>query len=168
MKRILLAAALSLLAGGAFAQPTAPTGQALGGAINAGTFAANNDASGFNDIAVSLLAVPGTSTTQATFGTGSNNTGALLTGTVITTRTTVITACSGTTGVTLPALQHYVPISILNRSGGSCLIWPSLGTTVETALGTDGATNAAFTMLTNTDIIFRPVPTAAGGVKWMQ
>jgi hypothetical protein len=165
MKRLLLTSALALFAAGAaVAQTTvAPVGQTSGGAINPTYYANNSDPAGFNDMAISLLAVPATSTAQAVWTAG-----AVTSGTVIPTRTVIITACSGTTGPTLPAVQRYVPISVINRSGGSCLIWPSIGTTVETALGTDGASNAAFTMLTNTDIVFRPIPTAAGGVKWVQ
>jgi hypothetical protein len=162
MKRLLLTSVLSLFAASAFAQ-TAPVGQTSGGAINPTYYANNSDSVGFTDTAISLLVVPSTSTAQAVWSGG-----AVVSGTVIATRATVITTCSSSTGPTLPAVSKYVPISIINRSGGSCLIFPSLGTTVETALGTDGATNAAFTMLTNTDIVFRPVPTAAGGVKWVQ
>ena len=139
-----------------------PAGQTAGGAISATTFNANTDATGFNDTSLTPAAVAlAGSTAQATFTAG---TGAVLTGQVITTRTTVITTCSATTGFTLPAVQRYVAISVFNRSGGSCLIWPSIGATVETALGTDSAANAPFTMLTNTDVIFRPVtPT-----RWLQ
>ena len=164
MKRILLASVAALLLAGAPAiaqTTTGAVGQTNGGAINPTTFANNTDAAGFSDTALTpSLAVPSTSTAQATWQVG--NTPA--TGTLITTRTTVITACSSTTGPTLPAVQRYVPIVIMNRSGGSCLIWPSVGATVETALGTNGAVNAPFTMLTNTDVTFRPVtPTS-----WLQ
>jgi hypothetical protein len=160
MKRLLLAAALLLAAVPAFAQVTSPVGQTAGGAINATTFSNNSDVAGFNAMALTpALVVPATSTAQATFGPG-----AVLTGTVITTKTTVITTCSGTTGVTLPAVQRYEPITVINRSGGSCLVWPSIGATVETALGTDGAANAPFTQLTNTDVIYKPItPT-----RWVQ
>lgn len=164
MKRLLLASAFSLLAASAFAQTTvAPVGMTSGGAINPAYYNANSDSAGFNDMSVSLLAVPSTSTAQAAWSAG-----AVVSGTVITTRTTVITTCSSTTGFTLPSVQRYTPITVINRSGGSCLAFPSIGTTVETALGTDGASNASFTQLTNTDVIYRPVPTAAGGVKWVQ
>jgi len=64
----------------------------------------------------------------------------------------------------LPAVQRYTAIVIMNRSGGSCLIWPSVGATVETALGTNGAVNAPFTLLTNTDVTFRPV----SATQWLQ
>lgn len=157
MKRILLASALLLAAVPSFAQVAQPTGQTAGGAINQSVFNNNSDAMGFNQMSLTpSLAVPSTSTAQATFGNGQ-----VLTGTVITTKTTVITTCSGTTGVTLPAIQRFEPITVLNRSGGSCLIWPSIGATVETALGTNGAANSPFTMLTNTDITFRPVTALA-------
>ena len=163
MKKLALAAcALLLAAPFVHAQTTTgAVGQTNGGAINATTFANNSDAAGFNDSALTpALAVPSTSTAQATWATGT----AAATGTLITTRTTVITACSSTTGVTLPAVQRYVPITIINRSGGSCLVFPSVGATVETAAGTNGSLNAPFTMLTNTDVIFRPVtPTS-----WVQ
>lgn len=168
MKRYLLAAvaavALAAIVPIAMAQ-LAPTGQTQGGAISSTTFNANTDTAGFasNSLTASLV-VPAGSTAQATFSTAGNNTGAVLTGTVITTVTTVVTTCSGTTGVTLPAVQRYVPITIINRSGGSCLVWPSIGATVETALGTDGGTNASFTQLTNTDVIYKPItPT-----RWVQ
>jgi hypothetical protein len=164
MKRLLAAAALALLALPAYAQQT-PVGQSPGGAISYGVYRENSDQIGFNDSAIALLTVPATSTTQATFNAA---TGAVATGTVILARTTIITACSATTGATLPALQVYLPVSLMNRSGGSCLIWPTLGTTLETAPGTDAAINAPFTMLTNTNVVFRAVPTAANGVKWMQ
>lgn len=164
MKRLLLASVLSLLAASAIAQTTvAPVGQTSGGAINPTYYNANSDSAGFNDMAVSLMVVPSTSTAQAAWSAG-----AVVSGTVITTRTTIVTTCSSTTGPTLPAVQRYIPITIINRSGGSCLVFPSIGTTVETALGTDGSANASFTQLTNTDVIYRPIPTAAGGVKWVQ
>jgi hypothetical protein len=162
MKRLLLAAvAVAALAAGAFAQTTtAPPGQTAGGAINAATFAANSDPVGFNPMALlPALVVPATSTAQATWTNG-----AVTGGTLITTKTVVVTACSGTTGVTLPAVQRYEPITVMNRSGGSCLVWPSIGATVETALGTDGAANAPFTQLTNTDVIYRPIT----ATRWVQ
>lgn len=161
MKRYLLAALLLMLAVSGQAQTTSgPVGQTAGGAINQNVFNNNSDAMGFNEMAITpALVVPATSTAQATWVNG-----AVATGTLITTRTTVITTCSGTTGPTLPAVQRYVPITILNRSGGSCLIWPSIGATVETALGTDGAANAPFTMLTNTDVTFRAIT----GTRWLQ
>ena len=162
MKRLLLAAAAALsLISGAFAQTTvAPVGQTNGGAINQSVFNNNSDAMGFNPMSLTpALVVPATSTTQATWANG-----AVTGGTLITTKSTLITTCSGTTGVTLPAIQRFETISIFNRSGGSCLVWPSIGATVETALGTDGATNAPFTMLTNTDVIFRPVT----ATRWLQ
>jgi hypothetical protein len=161
MKRFLLAAsALALLTAVAIAQ-TAPVGQTAGGAINATTFNNNSDVAGFNPMSVTPAAVAlATSTTQATFGPG----GVVLTGQVITTKTTMVTTCSATTGFTLPAVQRYETITVINRSGGSCLVWPSIGATVETALGTDGAANAPFTQLTNTDVIYKPItPT-----RWVQ
>ena len=147
MKRLLLAALL--FPSIAFAQVTGLVGQTAGGAINQQTFNNNSDNAGFNEMALTpSMVVPATATTQAL-------------GAVITTRTTLITTCSSTTGVVLPAVQRYVPITIINRSGGSCLVWPSIGATVETAQGTAGAVNAPFTMLTNTDVIFRPVTATA-------
>jgi hypothetical protein len=163
MKNLLLAtvAALSLASGIALAQTTtAPTGQTAGGAINQNVMNNNSDAMGFSQASLTpALVVPATSTAQATWTNG-----AVTGGTMITTKTTMITTCSGTTGVTLPAVQRFEPITIINRSGGSCLVWPSIGATVETALGTDGAANAPFTMLTNTDITFRPIT----GTRWLQ
>lgn len=161
MKRILLASAMSLFAASAMAQTTtAPVGQTNGGAINPSYFAANTDAAGFNnDSLTASLAVPATSTAQAVWSGG-----AVISGTVITTKATLITTCSSTTGVTLPSISRYEPITLINRSGGSCLVFPSVGATVETALGTNGAANAAFTMLTNTDVIFKPV----SATSWVQ
>lgn len=153
MKRILLAASsLALLAAAAVAQVTGPVGQTAGGAINADAFNANTDAAGFNPMSLQpAVVVPATATTQAL-------------ATLIITKATVVTTCSGTTGVRLPAVQRYEPITVMNRSGGSCLVWPTIGATVETALGTDGATNAPATVLTNTDTTFRPItPT-----RWLQ
>jgi hypothetical protein len=160
MKLFFLASGLlSVVSAAAMAQ-TAPVGQAPGGAINATNFAANTETAGFNTSSLTAaLVVPSTSTTQATFSQG-----AVVTGTVITTKATVITTCSSTTGVTLPAVQQYEPIVLMNRSGGSCLVWPSIGSTVETALGTNGSLNAPFTMLTNTDVTFRPV----SATQWLQ
>lgn len=154
MKRMLLAATaiVSLAAYPVYAQLTGYVGQTAGGAINQTTFDANSDSVGFNTMSITPgLVVPATATTQAL-------------ATVIVTKATVITTCSGTTGVKLPAIQRYEPITIMNRSGGSCLIWPSSGATVETALGTDSATNASFTMLTNTDVTFRPIT----ATRWLQ
>lgn len=161
MKRYLLAALLLMLTVSAQAQTTnAPVGQTSGGAINQAVFNNNSDAAGFNQMSLTpALVVPATSTAQATWVNGS-----VATGTMITTKTTVITTCSGTTGVTLPAVQRFETITILNRSGGSCLVWPSIGATVETALGTDGAANAPFTQLTNTDVNYRPIT----GTRWLQ
>jgi hypothetical protein len=154
------AGALVLSAVIALAQ-VAPVGQNVGGAINQNNFNNNSDAVGFNQMSLTPAAVAlAGSTAQATFGPG----GVVLTGQVITTKTTVITTCSGTTGFTLPAVPRYEPITIMNRSGGSCLIWPTIGATVETALGTDGAANAPFTQLTNTDVTYRPVT----AVRWLQ
>lgn len=151
MKRLLLASALSIITGTAFAQ-TGPVGQTAGGAINQAYFSANSDSAGFNPMSLTpALVVPSTATTQAL-------------ATLITTKATVITTCSSTTGVVLPAVQRYEPITIMNRSGGSCLVFPSIGATVETALGTDGATNASFTQLTNTDVTYRPITST----RWLQ
>jgi hypothetical protein len=146
-----------------FAQVAGPVGQTAGGGIDPTTFSNNSDPAGFNPASLTPAAVAlATSTAQATFTRGS-----VATGQVLTTKSTVITTCSSTTGFTLPAVQRYEPISVMNRSGGSCLIWPSLGGTVETALGTNGAANAAFTMLTNTDVTFRPIVTPAA-TNWLQ
>ena len=148
MKRIPflgLALLLAAIASIGYAQVTGPVGQTAGGAINQSVFDNNSDAAGFNEMSLTpTIVVPATATTQAL-------------ATLIVTRTNFLTTCSGTTGVRLPAVQRYVPITVVNRSGGSCLIWPSIGATVETALGTSGAVNASFTMLTNTTITFSPV-----------
>jgi hypothetical protein len=147
----------------AFAQVAGPVGQTAGGGIDPTTYLNNSDSAGFNEMAVTpAMVIAAGSTAQATFTRG-----AVLTGQVITTRTTVITTCSGTTGPTLPAVQRYVPITLVNRSGGSCLIWPSVGAALETALGTTAAANAPFTMLTNTDVTFRPTVVGTT-VTWYQ
>lgn len=163
MRSLVLTALLSLLAVSASAQPV-PPGQSPGGAINFPVYMTNTDSVGFSDASIALITVPGTSTAQATFGSN----GQLLTGTLLQTRLNLVTTCSATTGVTLPAVQYYLAVTILNRSGGACLVWPTLGTTVETAIGTDGANNAPATQASNTDVTYRPVPTAAGSVKWLQ
>ena len=155
-RMLTFAALLALLVGSVAVAQTGPTGQNPGGAISATAFAANSQPAGFLETSFSTLVVPSTSTAQATFSGG-----AVASGTVITTKATLITTCSSSTGPTLPAVNAYVPITIMNRSGGSCLIWPSIGATVETALGTAGSVNAAFTMLTNTDVTFRPVSATA-------
>jgi uncharacterized protein YdeI (BOF family) len=162
MKRIILAAILSLVTADAFAQANnGLVGQNNGGSINQTGFSNNSDSVGFNQMSLTpSLAVPSTSTAQATFAAN----GGAASGTVITTKTTVITACSGTTGVTLPAVQRFESILLINRSGGSCLVWPTIGATVETALGTNGSVNAPFTMLTNTDVIFKPI----SATYWVQ
>lgn len=164
MKRLLLSGVMTLaLVLGAVAQVASPVGQNPGGAINPTSFGENSDSAGFNMMSYTPAAVAlATSTAQATFASGR-----VATGQVITTRTTVITTCSGTTGFTLPALQRFDVISLLNRSGGSCLIWPSVGSALETALGTTAAANAPFTMLTNTDINFRPTIVGTT-VTWYQ
>jgi len=162
MKHRLLAsvAALLLAAIPAVAQIGGLVGQGPGGAISQNVFNNNSDSAGFNAMSLTpALVVPATSTAQATWAAGIP-----ATGTIITTKTTMITTCSGTTGVTLPSIQRFEPITILNRSGGSCLVWPSIGATVETALGTDGALNAPATQLTNTDVIYRPVT----ATRWLQ
>lgn len=164
MRRFLLASVFSAaLLGGAIAQVASPVGQNPGGAINPTAYNENSDAAGFNDMAITPNAVAlATSTAQATFASGR-----VATGQVIITRMTVITTCSSTTGFTLPAVQRYVPITLMNRSGGSCLIWPSVGAALETALGTTAAANAPFTMLTNTDVTFRPTVVGTT-VTWYQ
>src|SRR5580765_6763029 len=152
MKRIIGILALLLFAVGALAQTTGLVGQMDGGAINQANFNANSDAAGFNQMSLTPAAVvPAAATTQ-------------LLALPIITKTTMVTTCSVTTGLRLPAVQRYEAITVINRSGGSCLIWPSIGATVETALGTDSATNAPFTMLTNTDVIFKPVT----ATRWVQ
>ncbi len=163
MRNYLVALAVTALlvaASVASAQLGGLVGQSPSGTIVQTVFDANSDAVGFNSMSITpSLVVPATSTAQAGFTAGVKTSG-----TVITTKTTVITTCSVTTGPTLPAIQRYEPITIINRSGGSCLIWPSKGATVETALGTDSAANAPFTMLTNTDVTFRPI----SATYWVQ
>lgn len=155
---ILAAFGVAGLAAAAIAQTVGLSGlvgQSPNQTIAAYIFSANTDSAGFNDTAMTPAAVaPATATTQALAQP-------------ILTRTTVITTCSVTTGFVLPSVQRYVGIVVLNRSGGSCLIWPTVGATVETALGTNGAVNAPFTMLTNTDVIFRPILTGTT-VNWLQ
>lgn len=155
MKRTLLGGFAALLLAGTLAlaqTTTAPPGQDASGQINAGQFNNNTDSDGFGVTSINpAVVVPATATTQALAF-------------VIRTKAIVVTTCSGTTGVRLPAVNRYEVITVMNRSGGSCLVFPSIGATVETALGTDGATNASFTQLTNTDVSYRPItPT-----RWLQ
>ena len=143
MKHIL--AALCLFAAApAFAQSgtNIPAGQTPGG-IRLDGFTNNTDAVGFRETALNP-AVVATGTTQATAA-------------LLITRTNVITSCPGGTGVLLPSIQQYVPIVVINRSGASCLVYPTLGATVETAPGTNGAVNAAATIAINANMIFRPI-----------
>lgn len=122
----------------------------LPAAMNQAFFAANTDAVGYSDQSLTSVFVA-TGTTQAT-------------GAVIPTRVVMITTCAGGAGVVLPAVARYVAITVLNRSGATCLVYPSVGATVETSLGTNGSVNAAATVASNSDTIFRPVSATA----WMQ
>lgn len=147
----LLACVFVAAAPAAFAQ-TDPVGQDKTGAINQTAFSANSDSAGFNQMSLTpALVVPSTATTY-------------LLATLITTKTTHITTCSSTTGVRLPALQRFERIQLINRSGGTCLVFPSIGATLETALGTDAAANIKFDMLTNTNIAFCPIT----ATRWVQ
>jgi hypothetical protein len=155
MKRFLLASGALLLVAVplAIAQVLMPPGVNNLGAINQAAFTQNSSSAGFDPQSLTVGAVAlATSTAQATFSSGQ-----VLTGQLLVTKTTTIATCSSSTGFTLPAVNHYVAIDVENRSGGSCLIWPSVGAQVETALGTYGSANAPFTMLTNTDVSFKPV-----------
>lgn len=162
MKRPLLAILAALGVAGLAAAAIAQTvglsglvGQSPNQTIAAYIFAANTDSLGFNETALTPAAVaPATATTQALAQP-------------ILTRTTVITTCSVTTGFVLPSVQRYLPIVVINRSGGSCLIWPTVGAALETAPGTTAAVNAPFTQLTNTNVIFRPVLVGTT-VTWYQ
>ena len=149
--RYILAAVLALSANVAMAQQqnfqNQPVGQTAGGAINQTTFNNNTDPTGFNERAMSP-AVVGAGTTQAT-------------ATVIPARTNVITSCPAGAGVRLPAVQGYVGIVVLNRSGGACNVYPSNNAAVETAPGVAGAVGAAFAMPSNTNTIFRPLSATA-------
>jgi hypothetical protein len=165
MKHLLLAALLTAACGSALGQnaPGAPAmvGQTPGGAINQGVYDGGNEKSGFADQSLTpALVVPSSSTAQAKFSAGGN----VVSGTVIGTKTTIITGCSLTTGVTLPALTRFQNIVILNRSGGSCNVWPSLGATIETVPGTNGKADAPFVMPTNTNWNFR----AKNATTWLQ
>lgn len=154
MKRLAL---LGLLfATPAFAQApltglTAPSGQgAPPFGIPATAFNANTDSVGFGEYSLTPALI-GAGTTQAT-------------ATLIVTRTSLITSCPAGTGVQLPAVTRYQPVTVINRSGGTCLVYPTLGATVESVPGTAGAVNAGFAMASNTYLIFRPIsPTS-----WMQ
>lgn len=151
MKHLLTLLAALLLAAPALAQ-TGPVGQSPNNTINQTTFDANTDSVGFSEHSLTpALVVASTATTQALAS-------------ALVARTTHITTCSATTGPKLPSVQRNVRIQLLNRSGGSCLIWPTLGATLETALGTDAAANASFTMLTNTNIAFCPIT----ATRWVQ
>jgi hypothetical protein len=151
MKRFVLAVALSLLAGPAMAQSystNAPVGQTLGG-IQGQVFLQNTQPSGFSENALSSITATGTTQTTAA---------------LVLSRTVLITSCPTNAGVQLPSITRYTAITVLNRSGASCLVYPSPGATVETALGTDGATNAANTQATNTDVTYKPV----SATRWLQ
>ena len=155
---ILAAFGVAGLAAAALAQTVGLSGlvgQSPNQTISSTTFSANTDSLGFNETALTPAAVaPATATTQALAPQ-------------LTTRTTVITTCSVTTGFVLPSVQRYLPIVVINRSGGSCLIWPTAGAALETAAGTTAAVNASFTKLNNTNVIFRPVLVGTT-VTWYQ
>ena len=154
MKRFILAAALVALSGSAFAQNStnAATGQTPGG-IQSNVFQQNSETTGFAENAIATVAGVGTSQATAT---------------TIPARTVIVTSCVSTGsggGLVLPSIVRYTAIAILNRSGGSCLVYPSPSATLETAAGTMGAANAPATLLTNTDTVFRPNP---AGTAWYQ
>lgn len=160
MKHIALAAAL-LIAGfaPAFAQappspystvfpPDSRTGQNSGG-INAEAFYANTSSAGFG--ASSLSRIVGAGTTQAT-------------ATDIITTVSILTACPAGAGVQLPNLERPAAVTIINRSGATCLVYATPNATVETALGVNSAVNGAASVANNTDATFRLVsPTS-----WVQ
>lgn len=166
MKKLLRASIVALMLAplSAFAQnsTSGPVGQTNGGAINQNNLTQNSDSSGFNTMALTpALVVPSTSTAAAVWST--NGTG-VVSGTLLTTTTTVISSCSATTGVTLPAVQRFVPIVIMNRSGTACLVFPSASAALETAPGTTAAVGASYTLASGADVIFRPVTS----VLWLQ
>lgn len=156
-----LAAAL-LLAGivPALAQPAPPppyssvfppdsrTGQNEGG-IRADAFYANTSSAGFGSSSLSSIAATGTTQTTAAD---------------ILTTTTIITACPAGAGVQLPNLERPAAVTVINRSGATCLVYATPNGTVETAPGTASAVNGSASVANNTDTTFRLVsPTS-----WLQ
>lgn len=136
-------------------------GQTPGGAINQGVFNAGSPAAGFAPTSLTpALSVPATSTAQAKFSTNGN----VISGTVITTATTIITGCPAGAGVTLPAVTAAYNIVIMNRSGSACNIWPTLGASVEQLTnGQMGLPNAPFAMPSTGDYGFR----AISATQWL-
>ena len=150
MKSVYAAALMLLVAAPAFAQIGGLVGQTPGGAINLDAYNANTDRVGFGETAMSPTVVA-TGTTQAT-------------ATVLITRGSVITSCPAGAGVMLPAMSRYIPILVVNRSGGTCIVYPTVGATVESAPGTAAAVNAGVTIATNTNYFFR----AISPTTWLQ
>lgn len=157
MKAYVLALlALIGLAGSALAQPfpAVPPGQgpATGG-INRLFFALNSPPQGYEETSqLTGLTCAGTTQTTAT---------------LITTRLSQFATCAAGAGVLLPAVNHYVPIVIMNRGANAMLVYPTVGDTLETAAGTLGAANAPATVAAGADATFRPI-VVAGVTQWMQ
>jgi len=143
-----IAAALSLVSAAAFAQSGTNVAPGQGvGAIVPNTFANNTDPNGFGDSSLNP-AVVAAGTTQAT-------------ATLIVAKNNVITVCAAGAGVILPSITRYTAVLLMNRSGNTCLVYPTLAATAESAPGTAGAVNAGITMASNVDVIFKPVSATA-------
>jgi hypothetical protein len=168
MKRLLATVAMLALAGPAFAQapqsgvPTVVTGQPVPPyftnapvdqapppqGIPGWQYLQNTEQTGFGEHTESPL-VTAAGTTQPT-------------STVLLAPVNIITVCGngGTSGIQLPSLLRYNPIRVMNRCGYAIKVYPSPGGTVESAIGTMGAVNAAATVASNTDATFIPAVTA--------
>lgn len=128
--------------------PGSHTGQEANG-VNPSAFYANTDTAGFAPSSLSSIAATGTN--QATAAD-------------LLARTNIITACPAGAGVQLPNIDRSMVITVLNRSGAACLVYPTPNGAVESAPGTMGAVNAAASIANGADANFRLVsPTA-----WMQ
>jgi len=102
--------------------------------VNASAWYANTSSNGFGSGTLSTLVAAGT--TQATAA-------------VIPTSTVVITSCPAGAGVILPNLERSTDIIVMNRSGATCLVYPTMNGTAPgnatnpaTPAGPAGATNA--------------------------
>lgn len=153
MKKLLVALVVfaSIASVPAFAQVglTQP-GQNNYGAINQNNFNQNGSTASMGDFSMNP-AVVAAGTTQAT-------------ATVLGARNNVISSCPAGSGVVLPAVPRFIPIVVLNRSGASCIVYPTLNAMLESAPGTAGAVNAGITIPTNSNFTFRP----QSATSWLQ
>jgi hypothetical protein len=128
--------------------PPNSAGQNVGG-VRADAWTLNTSSAGFG--ASSFRTIVGAGTNQAT-------------ATVIPTSSVKITACPAGAGVVLPNLERYATITVINRSGTACNVYPTPGGTVETSPGTVGAVNAPAVVGGNADATYR----LAGPTEWLQ